>query len=96
MKSISKTISSYRRQYKLSQEKLAALIGVSSTAVSKWERAVSIPDIDTICRLADLLTNFWDATTQSRKQDLKIRLMQTGIILRGSLLSAVQLPDTKD
>ena len=54
MKSISKTISSYRRQYKLSQEKLAALIGVSSTAVSKWERAVSIPDIDTICRLADL------------------------------------------
>ena len=26
---------------------------VSSVAVSKWERGISIPDQDTLCRLAD-------------------------------------------
>lgn len=54
MLSLGNTISSYRRQFKMSQEKLAGLVGVSSTAVSKWERNVSVPDIDMLCHLADL------------------------------------------
>lgn len=42
-----------RKQNYLTQEQLAQEIGVSSVAVSKWERGISIPDQDILCRLAD-------------------------------------------
>lgn len=38
------------------QEQLAESVGVSSVAVSKWERSVTIPDIEILCRLADLFS----------------------------------------
>ena len=34
----------YRKKMNLSQEELAARIGVSRQAVSKWERAAASPD----------------------------------------------------
>ena len=36
------------------QEQLAEYIGVSSVAVSKWERNVNVPEVDMLCRLADV------------------------------------------
>lgn len=42
-----------RRSKGLTQEQLAAEVGVSSAAVSKWENQNTIPDIDTLCMLAD-------------------------------------------
>ena len=51
--SISKVIYALRKSKKLTQEQLAAEIGVSPAAVSKWENAYSIPDISMICILAD-------------------------------------------
>ena len=37
----------------LSQEDLAVIVGVSAGAVSKWERGISVPDVDILIRLAD-------------------------------------------
>lgn len=43
-----------RRAQNLSQEDLAARLGVSRQAVSKWERAESSPDTDNLIALAQL------------------------------------------
>lgn len=43
-----------RRGHNLSQEDLAARLGVSRQAVSKWERAESAPDTDNLISLARL------------------------------------------
>lgn len=53
MAKTSEIIYEQRKQKYLTQEQLAQEIGVSSVAVSKWERGISIPDQDILCRLAD-------------------------------------------
>ena len=45
-------IAYYRRQGKLSQEELAARVGVSRQAVSKWELGEASPDIGRLMALA--------------------------------------------
>ena len=47
-------IKAYRRGRNLSQQALGELLGVTSVAVSKWERGQSQPDIPTLNRLADI------------------------------------------
>ena len=42
----------YRKKMGLSQEELAARIGVSRQAVSKWERAEASPDTDNLIELS--------------------------------------------
>lgn len=49
---LNEKISWYRRRAKLSQEELAAQVGVSRQAVSKWELAESVPDINKLLALA--------------------------------------------
>lgn len=44
----------YRKSMGLSQEELAAKIGVSRQAVSKWERAEASPDTDNLIELAKI------------------------------------------
>ncbi len=53
MKDLGKIICSYRKMNSLSQEDLAVIVGVSTAAVSKWERDISIPDVDILVKLAD-------------------------------------------
>lgn len=43
-----------RRRSGLSQKELGAMLGVSATAVHKWEHGQSEPDIETTARLARL------------------------------------------
>lgn len=44
----------YRKKFNLSQEELAAKIGVSRQAISKWERAEASPDTDNLILLANI------------------------------------------
>ena len=48
-------ISTLRKQNNLTQSDLADLLGVSSQAVSKWEMGQSMPDIVTLCKIAEQL-----------------------------------------
>lgn len=55
MKSFGETIASLRKKKGLTQSELADKMNVTDKAVSKWERDLSCPDINTISKLADVL-----------------------------------------
>lgn len=44
-----------RKQKGLSQETLAAQLHVSRQTISKWEKGISVPDVDLLFKLADIL-----------------------------------------
>ena len=51
---LNEQIAFYRRRMGMTQEKLAAALGVTNQAVSKWESGANCPDISLLPRLADL------------------------------------------
>ncbi|MBX9851750.1 MAG: pentapeptide repeat-containing protein [Cytophagaceae bacterium] len=53
-KSIGNKITEARKKINLSQAELAQQVSISSQAVGKWERGESMPDITTLCRLAEI------------------------------------------
>lgn len=55
MKSIGETIATLRKEKGMTQSQLAEKMNVTDKAVSKWERDLSCPDINTISKLADIL-----------------------------------------
>ena len=55
MKSIGETIATLRKEKGMTQSQLAEKLNVTDKAVSKWERDLSCPDINTISKLADVL-----------------------------------------
>lgn len=52
---ISENIARYRKQKGYTQEQLGEIVGVTNQAVSKWESAVSLPDIMLLPKIADAL-----------------------------------------
>ena len=56
---IGKNILEQRKQKSITQEELAAELGVTAAAVSKWENGYTLPDILMLCALAD----FFEVTT---------------------------------
>ena len=56
-----KTILELRKAKNITQEELAAELGVTAAAVSKWENGYTLPDILMLCALAD----FFDVTTDA-------------------------------
>ena len=50
---ISKSIVSNRKKRGLTQEELAEKLDVSSAAISKWERGISMPELTIVCKMAD-------------------------------------------
>lgn len=55
METIGRTIASLRKEKGMTQNELAEKMNVTDKAVSKWERDLSCPDINTISKLADIL-----------------------------------------
>ncbi len=55
MTSLGRFISLRRKYLRLTQEELAEKIGVSKSAIAKWETERGIPDRDNLGRLADVI-----------------------------------------
>ena len=56
---IGSNILNLRKQKNVTQEALAAELGVTAAAVSKWEKGYTLPDILMLCALAD----YFEVTT---------------------------------
>lgn len=54
-KTTGEIISSIRREKGLTQKDLAEKLNVTDKAVSKWERDIALPDINTLPKLAEIL-----------------------------------------
>lgn len=52
---IGERILEYRREHRINQQKFGQMLGVTSQAVSKWERDVCCPDISLLPELAEVL-----------------------------------------
>ena len=52
---IGDTIRKYRKENNMTQEDVAVSLGVSTPAVNKWERGVTMPDIVAYSRISDFL-----------------------------------------
>ena len=50
---LGKNILEYRKQKDVTQEDIAAELGVTAAAVSKWENGYTLPDVLMLCALAD-------------------------------------------
>lgn len=101
-------ISSLRKAKGMTQLELAEKMGVTDKAVSKWERDLSYPDINTIPKLADLFDTSVDELMQgqtvmkenkkNRKSDIVDNVLRglgvaMGIVV--VVLSALGKVDTK-
>ncbi|MBE6536358.1 MAG: helix-turn-helix transcriptional regulator [Ruminococcaceae bacterium] len=51
---IASNLASLRKEHKLTQQQLAERINYSDKAVSRWENAETLPDIETLCRICDI------------------------------------------
>lgn len=56
---LGKTILELRKKKNVTQDELAAELGVTAAAVSKWENGYTLPDILMLCALAD----YFEVTT---------------------------------
>ena len=68
MKSIGETIATLRKEKKMTQSDLAQKMNVTDKAVSKWERGISLPDVETISKLADVLEVSVEELFKSKKK----------------------------
>ena len=73
-KSIGEIISSLRKEKGMTQNDLAEKMNVTDKAVSKWERNLSCPDVNSIPKLAEILGTTVEEllNAQSKKEDNKI------------------------
>lgn len=70
-----------RRRRGWSQEELAAQIGVSRQAVSKWESGQSMPDLDKILILSDLFEVSTDTLLKSDRQLAPSKAIDSWLLL---------------
>ena len=67
---LGKNICDLRREKGITQEELAAELGVTAAAVSKWEKGNTLPDVLMLCAIADWFGITTDALL-GRKKELK-------------------------
>ena len=74
MKSIGETIASLRKKKGMTQNELAEKMNVTDKAVSKWERNLACPDVNSIPKLAEVLGITVEEllNAQTRKENNKI------------------------
>ena len=72
-KNIGELISSLRKEKGMTQNDLAKKMNVTDKAVSKWERNLSYPDVNSISKLAEILETTVEEllNAQSKKENNK-------------------------
>lgn len=85
-------ITALRKEKGMTQEQLAAALGVSAPAVSKWETDTSCPDIALLCPLARALGTNVDTLLQFEEQpsQKQIEEWMNGILEKARLQEADQ------
>ena len=97
MKSIGETIATLRKEKGMTQSQLAEKMNVTDKAVSKWERDLSCPDINSIPKLAEVLDVSVEEllSAQSKKESHKvdeiIHLILIGVALAMGVCVVVTL-----
>ena len=69
---IGNRIQKFRKEKGLTQEELAAKLGLSSQAVSKWENDASCPDISLLPKLCELLGVTSDELLSGKTETAKV------------------------
>ncbi len=68
---LAENIKKYRKAKRFTQSGLAAMLNVSPQSISKWECGITVPDVENICLLSQLLgvtvDNLLDHCYESRK-----------------------------
>lgn len=75
---IGQKIQELRKQKNIKQEELAAELGVTAAAVSKWENGYTLPDILMLCALADYFGVTTD-TLLGRDMQVKYAVIATDL-----------------
>lgn len=68
---IGKFIADCRKEAKLTQEQLAEKLYITDRAVSKWERGISLPDVDKMLELCNILGINVNELLNGEKIDMK-------------------------
>ena len=73
-KTLGEMISSLRKEKGMTQSNLAERMNVTDKAVSKWERDLSCPDVNSIPKLAEVLDTTVEEllNAQAKKEDNKV------------------------
>ena len=74
--SLSENIRGYRKQRKLTQEKLAEALGVTVGAVYKWESGLSLPELSMIVEIADFFDISVDALLGYKMKDNRLDALE--------------------
>lgn len=77
-----------RKKKNITQEELAAELGVTAAAVSKWENGYTLPDIFMLCALAD----YFDVTTDEllgRAKEMKYAVIASETSDLGKKVEAI-------
>lgn len=92
-KSMGEKISSLRKEKGMTQSDLADKMNVTDKAVSKWERDLSCPDVNSIQKLADVLGTTVEEllNAQSKPKNNKIDDMINTILMAVSLAMGISI-----
>ena len=86
--SVAKNLIELRKIYGLTQLELAEKLNYSDKAVSKWERAESLPDVETLKKIADLYGVTVDFLLNEHT-DVKKKIHKKGLIAGQKTLIAL-------
>lgn len=64
----------YRKAKGISQNSLAAMLGISPQSVSKWECGLSTPGIEHLCLISDMLGVSLDVLLANSNEQKKVMI----------------------
>ena len=84
---IAKNITLLRKQNKWTQSELADKLNYSDKSISKWERGESIPDIEMLCKIAEIFNvNIEYLTKEHSEKEIKKNQNGGNIFVRNLLI----------